>query len=151
MPFCLDPDEANPRYMGEVSWKAREHGKEREVTCHKVLVEYNRRQGNIEGNLIALYIDKATLELRRLAFDLYSPQIDIERTRVVDYVKRTPVAGLMLPCEMDLTDIWQQKLYAVRKVYLSDFQANTGLEGIHFDMANQQPKEEKDTESGEGG
>ena len=110
VPFCLDLKEANPRYLGEVTWKAMVDGKEKEITCHKILVEYNRKQANIEGNVLALYIDTKTHDLARMIFELYSPFAEIEKTRIVDYKKRSPVEGVLLPCEMQITDIWNKKL-----------------------------------------
>jgi hypothetical protein len=144
VPFCLDPEEANPRYMGQVTWKDLVDGKEKEIACHKVLVEYNRRQGNIEGNVLALYLDTKTTDLVRMVIELYSPLNDVEKIRIIDYVKRSPVEGVLLPSEMRITDIWEKKLYAQRTVYFSDIKANTGLEGIGFEIIDQKTEEEEE-------
>ncbi len=147
-PFMVDPDEANPRYVGEVAWKIASKEGESTVTCHKILVEIEWDEANIEGNVLALYIDKKTNDLRRMVFDLYTASDKAERTQVVDFGKRVSLAGLMLPQITEISVFWSRKPYSIRKLMLMDLEPNTGLKGVGFEMGDQE-KKKRDQEKNE--
>lgn len=150
-PFCLDFEEAGPVYLGRTSWKEETpQGKARDVTCHKILARIKGRQADIQGNVLALYIDTTSYELKRLAFVIPMPNLNMERTRIVDFKDRINVEGVSLPSTIDMTESRDNKFYAYHHISLSQYTPNTGLEGIGFEMINQEYLEKETKASKKG-
>jgi hypothetical protein len=137
-PFFLDLNEGDPRYMGVASWKEKEGEKVREVKCHKILIQFKGKQANVQGNLLALYIDMETGLLRRQIFELFLPTGRNDRFKIIDYQNRLEVEGLSLPTQLLIQNVTTNQGEVIHKIRFSDFEVNTGLPGIGFEMANQQ-------------
>lgn len=147
VPFCLDPAEAKPEYLGDVTWEETTSEGTRSVTCRKLKVRFPRDQAFLEGNVLALYVDKGSGILRRMACESYHPGDHIRRLYVTDFLARETVAGVSLPTKLVISVFWDQKPYSLRKVYFTGYRSGKGFEGIGFEMATQdlsgEPVEEK--------
>jgi len=139
-PFCLDPSKCTPRYLGVSRWKEKKDGKETTVACHKILVGYDEPKAWIRGNVLALYIDTDSNELRRYVYEpLLAGAGIVKRIRILDILERGENEGLRLPTELLITDIWDGRLNATHKIRFLNMETNTGLEGVGFDMVSQKP------------
>lgn len=147
VPFCLDSEQANPRYLGLCTWNAQdlEGSETKDVTCHKILVQSKGKQAKIKDNTLALYLDTKTCDLKRMVYGTASSLPTMSRVRIIDFKNRVEVEGVYFPAYMEVTEIQNGELHAAHKITLSLYEPNTGLEGVGFEMINQEQGEKKET------
>lgn len=138
-PFIFDLKAFEPKYVGVVTWKEFKKEKEIERKCHKVVVRFKGKQANIIGNAISLYIDVKSKNLRRLIYNMKSAgNPDLKRTRIVDFIKRIKVKNIELPFYLYVQEYQNDQFHAVHRIEFSNYQPNTGLEGVGFEMMTQE-------------
>lgn len=140
-PFCSLLSESDLKYEGICSWS--EKVGETEVThrCHKIVTTFDDHRIRIRENLVALYIDTETFDLKRL---VYRPGADkeklVNRLRIIDYKERVEVDSVQLPKNIVSYDYWKLDKQATHKYTFDNYSLNKGLEGIAFGMTNQVPR-----------
>ena len=136
-PFCLDLETATLEYAGEACWECYTGDKTQQVKSHKFLVDIKEKGARFKGNVLALYVDKETNSLRRMAFLTGVENTDLTEIVYVDVLMREKVGGLMLPAKVKKTVVREGKLVSKHLVYYSNLEVNTGLTGIGFEIADQ--------------
>lgn len=138
MPFWLDVKVAEPEYLGLSSWTDEESGET--VQCHKILVNAMDERARIKGNVLALYIDTQSSDLRRVVFKPKLPGDQVDKTKAMDYRKRVKVGGVELPELVISNDSTKGEKVATHKFWYTGYQVNTGLEGVGFEIVDQEEK-----------
>jgi hypothetical protein len=138
MPFWVDLEKAEPEYLGVSAWTPE--GSDETVRCHKILIKVMDSQARIKGDVMAIYIDAQSLDLRRVVF-LPILQGGKFKTKAMDYEKRVNVGGVQLPELVISRDSTKGEPDATHKFWYTGYQANTGLEGLGFEIVDQEQKE----------
>lgn len=147
VPFYLDSEQADPKYVGLSTWSDQDFdgGEAKDVTCHKILVRSKGKQAKIKDNILALYLDTKTCDLKRMVYGTSPSASYTARIRIIDFKNRVDVEGVYLPAYMEVTEIKDGEFHAAHKINLSHYDPNTGLEGVGFEMTNQEQEKKKET------